>query len=343
MACRVQLHATMARASEQSKFVVVAALAANVCVAVVKIIAAVITRSSAMLAEAIHSIVDTGDSGLILLGEARSKKPASPRHPFGHGKEVYFWSLVVAMLIFAAGCVVAAYQGVLRLITPRPLEHVGWSYAVLAASAVFEASSFVISLKGLGRYRHDRMPRASLVRTIRETKDPAIFVVVLEDSAALAGIAVAAGGVALSSELGTSAPDAIASILIAAILAAISWVLGRECWSLLIGERAFPAMVAGIGEIANDDPRIASVAAIKTMHVGPDDLIVAIELRFEPACDADSRLAAVRSIRDAVRDRYCEIDELLIDADSFSSPRPKKTKPGDSSSPGFKTNTTVRP
>jgi divalent metal cation (Fe/Co/Zn/Cd) transporter len=247
-------------------------------------------------------------------------------------------SLIVAMLIFAAGCVVAAYQGVLRLISPRPLEHVGWSYVVLAVSAVFEASSFVISLDGLGRYRRDRMPRASLAHTIREAKDPAIFVVVLEDSAALAGLAIAAGGVALSRALGTTAPDAIASILIAAILAAISWVLGRECWSLLIGERALPAMVAGIGEIAHDDPRIASVAAIKTMHVGPEDLIVALELRFEAACDADGRLAAIRSIRDALRERYSEIDELLIDADSFS---PKKQRPGDSSSPGLKTNTTV--
>ncbi|HEX4450357.1 MAG TPA: cation diffusion facilitator family transporter [Kofleriaceae bacterium] len=308
----------MARAREQSKFVVVAALVANVCVAAVKVAAAVVTRSSAMLAEAIHSIVDTGDSGLILLGEARAKKPATPRHPFGHGKEVYFWSLVVAMLIFGAGCVVAAYQGVLRLISPHPLEHVGWSYAVLAASAVFEATSFVISLKGLGRYRRDRMPRASLAHTIREAKDPAIFAVVLEDSAALAGLAIAAGGVALSSALGTTAPDAIASILIAAILAAISWVLGRECWSLLIGERALPEMVAGICSIAKADPHIANVAAVKTMHVGPEDLIVAVELRFEPECNSDARLTAVRSIRDAVRARYSEIDELLIDADSFA-------------------------
>src|SRR4051812_25102391 len=195
----------MARNSKRQ--VVLVALAGNALLAAGKFAAAIVTGSAAMISEAIHSTVDTLDQLILLYGMRRSKKPPSDEHPFGHGLQLYFWSFMVAILIFGFGAGLSIYQGAARILAHRPLEHVGWSYAALGAGFVFEGGSWLFA------YRHFRRSKArrGLIDTIRDTKDPTVITVLLEDSAALAGLITAAAGITLSQTLDTSVYDGIAS------------------------------------------------------------------------------------------------------------------------------------
>ena len=261
------------------KKVVYAALAGNLAIAVTKFIAASITGSSAMLSEGVHSVVDTGNQALLLYGMRRSRRPADERFPFGHGKEVYFWSFVVALLVFALGAGVSFYQGVHHLLYPVEVERPFVNYVVLAFDAVFEAGSWSVAYR---EFRAKAGSRGS-VEAVRRGKDPTDFAVLLEDSAALAGIAVAFVGVLAGHLTGDARFDGAASMIIGLILAATAIWLARETKGLLIGESANREVVSEIKRLAGSYREIDRVNEVLTMHIGPEYILANISVDI--ACD----------------------------------------------------------
>lgn len=261
------------------KKVVYAALAGNLAIAVTKFVAASITGSSAMLSEGVHSVVDTGNQALLLYGMRRSRRPADERFPFGHGKEVYFWSFVVALLVFALGAGVSFYQGVHHLLYPVEVERPFVNYVVLAFAAVFEAGSWSVAYR---EFRAKAGSRGS-VEAVRRGKDPTDFAVLLEDSAALAGIAVAFVGVLAGHLTGDARFDGAASMIIGLILAATAIWLARETKGLLIGESANREVVSEIKRLAGSYREIDRVNEVLTMHIGPEYILANISVDI--ACD----------------------------------------------------------
>src|SRR5690349_9807225 len=263
-----------------TKKVVYAALAGNLAIAVTKFVAAALTGSSAMLSEGVHSVVDTGNQALLLYGMRRAQLPPDERFPFGHGKEIYFWGFVVALLVFAAGAGVSFYEGVRHLRHPSEITHPLVNYVVLAVAGLFEAGSWLVALR---EFRAAKGPRGYF-EAVRRGKDPTTFAVLFEDSAALAGIVVAFAGVAAGHVTGDPRFDGAASLVIAAILACTAFLLARETKGLLIGESANREVIARIRELARRYPEVPRVHEILTMHMGPEFILanIAIEL----ACDA---------------------------------------------------------
>jgi cation diffusion facilitator family transporter len=312
----------------RSRFVILAALVANLAIAVVKAIAAVVTGSSAMVAETAHSLVDTGDAVLLLVGEHLADRPATERHPFGHGKELYFWTFIVAMVVFVAGGTAAIIEGIYHLLNPERVREVIWSYVVLAAAAVFEGTSFVISVRSLLAYRREELPGYSLTATIRAAKDPTKFVIVLEDGAALLGLLFAFFGVLLAHTFDAPALDALASLLVGALLIAVAYVLGRECRSLLIGERALPSVIEGIRGIACAQPGGDEVVGLKTMHLGAEAVLLALRVRFAPRLPPAALPRVIAGLREAIPAHFPEVKRVLVDACSFASPAPQRDVAG---------------
>ena len=290
------------------KFTLYAATAANVAIAVTKFIAAAVTGSAAMFSEALHSLVDTGDGLLVLLGLRLGRRPPSVRHPYGHGLEVYFWSMVVAMCIFAMGGVVSIYQGVTRMIAPQPIGSPLWGYIVLACAFVFEGISWLISMKSFGRVRG----RRTLWAAIEQSKDPTTFVVVLEDSAALIGILVAAASLTLTKTFDDSRFDAGGSLVIGGLLVTSGIVLGRETWSLMIGESASPKLVAEIRRIAQQRHELGDVQVPRTLHLGPDQVHVDLDVTPAPETSAKDLGDAVKWIEAAVHAQHPEVSRVSI-------------------------------
>ncbi len=280
------------------------AIAANLGIAVAKFIAAALTGSSAMLSEGIHSVVDTGNQGLLLVGIRRSRAPADEDHPFGHGKELYFWSLVVAIVLFGVGGGLAIYEGIIHVLSPAPIEDPLLSYVVLALAFVLEASSFTIAVRELIKEAAGR----SLVRTVRYSKDPSLPTVLFEDSAALIGLVAAFGGIFLAERTGDARFDGVGSLVIGVVLAIVAVVLAYESRGLLIGERAEPELVERIRAIAEADPGVAGVLGVRTMHVGPRSVLVNIRATFRGPSLADVESAIAR-----VRARLGDIDGGLLD------------------------------
>jgi cation diffusion facilitator family transporter len=290
--------------------VIAAAVAANVLIAAAKFVAASFTGSSAMVAEAIHSLVDTGDGVLLWVGLVRSRRPPDAAHPFGHGRERYFWALVVAMMIFAVGGGMSIYEGILHLAHPSRLRDLGWTWGVLGVSFVFEATSWTIARREFEPRRRGR----SVWRTIREEKDPMAFGVLLEDSAALAGIVVAAAGVGTSALTGWSWPDGVASIVVGLVLVGVAIVLARETGGLLIGESAFPEVVARIAELARCEEVVAGAEDVLTMHLGPQEVLVTVALRFHPDVAGDDVLLAIERFERTVRRELPIVRWLSVEA-----------------------------
>jgi cation diffusion facilitator family transporter len=261
--------------------------------------------SSALFSEGLHSVVDTGDSLLLLLGLRLSKRPATPRHPYGHGTEIYFWSTVVAMSIFGMGGGVSIYQGILHLQHPREPEDVWLGLGVLAAAFVFEGVSWVFAVRGFGKVRG----RRGVWQAIKRSKDPTTFIILLEDTAALLGILAAAAGLALAHWLHAPVFDALASIAIGVLLVIVGVVLGRETWSLLLGESASGEIVESIRALAGAQPGVRDVRAARTMHIGPDVVHVDLDLVVEPSASA---VDVSREIEAAVRDKHPEIHRVSV-------------------------------
>jgi cation diffusion facilitator family transporter len=298
----------------ESRLVVYGAIAANLAIAVTKFVAAAVTGSSAMLSEGIHSIVDTGNGVLLLVGMKLSQRQATPEHPFGHGKELYFWSLMVAVLIFGLGGGISAYEGVLHMLHPLPLQDPTWNYVVLGAAAVFESGSFSIALRQFLRTNRG----IPFWRSLKSSKDPSTYTVLAEDAAALAGLAVAAVGVYLSHRLDLPIVDGAASVAIGIMLAGVAVLLIRESRGLLIGEGVRPETASAIRDIALRNPHVRAAAAPLSMYLGPDEVLLTLDVGFERESTADDIVAAVASIERDIKSRYPKITRIYIEARSIS-------------------------
>jgi cation diffusion facilitator family transporter len=325
-------------AASGSTRVVIAALGANAAIATAKFAAAAWTGSAAMLSEAIHSLADTANQGLLLHGIRRAARPADARHPFGYGKELYFWAFVVAILLFSLGAGVAIYEGVDKLRHPHPVTDPLVNYFVLGVAIVFEVASTVVAVRAFNRERQSH----GIIAALRSSKDPALFTVLLENLAALAGLVVALAGIAAGHLFGWSLGDAVASIVIGLILGLVAAFMSIETKGLLIGEAASPTLVGAVeaivrAEIAGGGP-VAAVGPLKTMHLGPEDVVVAAPLDFRDGIGAAAVEAAVARLEAAIRVRHPEVRHLFLEARALSAasggatasaPTPAAAKPAD--------------
>jgi cation diffusion facilitator family transporter len=294
----------------ESKVAIYGAIAANVAIAVTKFAVAGTTGSSAMLSEGIHSAVDTFNGGLLLVGLKLSQRPATPEHPFGHGKELYFWSLIVAVLIFGLGGGVSFYEGVQHIRNPEPMRDPLWNYIVLGAAAVFEGASFAIALRQFQKEAGD----TPFWEALHRSKDPTNYTVLAEDAAALIGLAVAAVGIALSHRLATPELDGVASLVIGVLLAGVAVLLIRESHGLLIGEGIRPETAQAIRSIALAQPKVRDAGRVLSMYIGPDDVLVTMDLDFVDGTAAAEAGAAIATVERQVRARYPMIKRLFIEA-----------------------------
>lgn len=300
-----------------SKFVIYAALAGNVLVAATKFVAAGLTGSAAMLSEAIHSSVDTGNQGLLLLGMRRAARPASPSHPFGHGLQLYFWTFVVAVLIFGVGAGVSIIEGIDKVRDPHPVEDVWVNYLVLGLALLFEGASWLAALREFRRSKGKR----GWLDAVRRSKDPTVFTVLFEDTAAMLGLLVALAGIWLGEALQMPVLDGVASLAIGAILAGTAAFLAWECQSLLTGEGASPEVQASIRAIAADEPAVQRVNEALTMHFGPADVLVALSLDFDDRRSAGDVEQAVSRIEQRVKARHPEVTRVFIEAQDRAAHR----------------------
>jgi cation diffusion facilitator family transporter len=259
-----------------SRRVIYAAILGDFLIGLTKVTAAAWTGSSSLLSEGVHSIVDTGNGFLLLYGLHRSAARPDLEHPLGYGREIYFWSFVVAVLLFAFGAGVSLYQGVVHVLDPEPIQHVTASYAVLGISALFDGTTWWLALRN---FRGERR-YSQVLNAIRKSKDPPSFMVLFEDSAALAGILVAFAGIYLSVTLNLPILDGVGSILIGLILGVTAWLLAKETKSLLIGERADPGIVDSIMRVAEQIDGVDHANGILTVHLAPKEILVALSLEF---------------------------------------------------------------
>ena len=308
--------------SGSGNWVVAVAIGCNLAVAASKFVAAALTGSSAMVSEGIHSVVDVGDGLLLLLGRHRSHRPADAIHPFGHGRELYFWSLVVALIIFGMGGGVSAYEGILHLRQPQPLQHVTWNYLVLGIAALFDGASWTIAIRALWRQKN---PNDGVWTAFQRSKDPSVFIVLLEDSAALIGILIAFGGIFLGEKLGSPYLDGVASILIGLLLAAVAAVLAYEIQGLIVGERADGRVVQSIRAIVGQDPAVEQVNPPLTMQLGPHDVLVNLDVRFRRRLSMPDLEAAIERLERRIRERHPDVRRIFIEARGFLGANPEAT------------------
>lgn len=291
-----------------SRTVIYAALAGNTLIAITKFVAAFFTGSSAMLSEGVHSLVDTGNGALLLLGMRRAARPADITHPFGHGRELYFWSFIVALLVFALGSGISFYEGVIHMLDPEPIRNVGVTYLVLGLSIVFEGFSWSVALKEF------RVTKGAMgyFQAVRESKDPSVFTVLFEDTAALLGLVIALVGIVASQLLDMPALDGLASIGIAVVLGLTAIFLARESKGLLMGEAANPAVQDRILAIAQADPAVRGANGVISVHLGPDQIVAALSVEFADAATAPDIEACVLRLETAVRTAIPEIVGLFV-------------------------------
>jgi cation diffusion facilitator family transporter len=299
--------------SHSSRLVILAAIAANCAIAVTKFIAATVTSSSAMLAEGVHSLVDTGNGLLLLLGIHLSSRPADEGHPFGYGMELYFWSFIVAILIFGVGGGISVYEGILHLLHPSPLEDPLWNYIVLGAAVVFEGTSWTFALKGFLASKGE----GNIWRAIRESKDPTSFAVLFEDSAALLGLLVAFLGVFFSHRLNNPYLDGAASVVIGLLLATVALLLAYESRSLLIGESADPKVLASVRALAEADPAVVKIRRPLTMHLAPRQVLLTFDVQFRKGLSATEVVEAVDRLESRIRSKHPEIQQIFLEADAI--------------------------
>ncbi|MCP3689398.1 MAG: cation transporter [Gammaproteobacteria bacterium] len=294
-----------------SKKVIFAALIGNTLISITKFAAAFYTGSSAMLSEGIHSLVDTGNQGLLLYGIKRAAKPADDDFPFGYGKEIYFWSFIVAILIFALGGGISIYEGIKHLQHPEAINNPLVNYVVLGLALVFEGAAWWFAFREFGRQKG----KWGYIEAIQRAKDPSIFVVLFEDSAAMLGLVVAFAGVALSQFTGILIFDSIASIVIGMILVGTSIWLAYETKGLLIGESANHAVVLEIKDILAQHPNIEHINEVLTMHMGPDFILANISVDFVDSESADSIEKTIATIDRDIKQKRPEIKRVFVEAE----------------------------
>ncbi|MBK81586.1 MAG: cation transporter [Gammaproteobacteria bacterium] len=301
-----------------SRRVILAALAGNALIAVTKFTAAGLTGSSAMLSEGIHSLVDTGNQILLLYGLRRAARPPDRRFPFGHGKEVYFWSFVVAILIFAVGAGISIYEGISHLLHPEPLRNAMVNYVVLGLALVFEGGAWYFAFREFNRARGGW----GYLEAVQRGKDPTLFVVLFEDSAAMAGLLVALTGVLLADLTGLMMFDGIASVVIGLILGATAVWLAWETKGLLIGEAANQRVVDGIRRLLDDSEAVVHVNEVLTMHMGPEFVLLNVSAAFRPESSAGELEAAVAALDARIKAAFPEVKRIFVEAEAWSGAAP---------------------
>lgn len=292
----------------RANIVLFGALFANLGIAIAKFVAAALTGSSSMLSEGFHSLVDSGNQLLLLYGQHRAKRPPDARHPFGYGRELYFWAFVVAILIFALGAGISIYEGWRHIREPEPLRDPTINYIVLAIAVMLEGSSWLIAVRAFARAKGE----SGWWEAVRDSKDPAGFIVLFEDSAALAGLLVAAAGIWASHAWSDPRIDGAASIVIGTILAGVAVLLAREAKGLLIGERADPLLVERIRTLVAANPGITAVNHVRTIHTAPDAIFVAISADFDDRLTMGEGEALIETVEARLRKEFREISSIYV-------------------------------
>lgn len=301
-------------AASSSKTVIFAALAGNTAIAVTKFAAALFTGSSAMMSEAIHSTVDTGNQILLLIGLKRAARPPSETHPFGHGLQLYFYTFVVAILIFGLGAVISISHGLDRIRAPEAIANPWVNYLVLGLAILFEGGSWWVALRAFNRERAGR----PLLRAVQDSKDPTIFTVLFEDTAALTGLVIALVGVVASQAFDLPILDGVASVAIGGVLAVTAAFLAFETQSLLTGEAADPATRQGIAALAEAEPGVVGLNDLRTMHFGPAEILVALSLDFQDDLSAADVENTAARLERRIRAAYPQAGRIYIEAQSLA-------------------------
>ncbi len=298
--------------ASSSKKVIIAALTGNFLIALIKFIAFFVTKSSAMLSEGVHSVVDTGNQILLLYGMHRAKKPADEQFPFGHGKEVYFWGFIVAIMIFTVGAGVSIYKGVHHLLHPTTIQNPTLNYIVLACAMLFEGAAWYFALTEFTKTKG----KWGYLEAVHRGKDPYMFVVLFEDSAAMLGILAAFVGILLSQITGNPYYDGVASIIIGLILAGTAAWLAYEIKGLLIGESARPEIVKGVKEIAKSYPKIKHINEILTLHMGPDFILLNLSVDFADSLLAGDLEDTISRLDRQIKQAYPKIKRIFVEAEA---------------------------
>lgn len=296
-----------------SKIAIYGALAANIGIAVVKFIAASITGSSAMISEGIHSTVDSGNSLLLLLGMKRSQRPPDRGHPFGHGKEIYFWSLIVAILVFSLGGGMSVYEGISHIQHPEELKNPFWNYVVLVASMCFEGASLIYAVREFNKTKG----KFGFWKELSMSKDPGLFAVIYEESAAIAGLTIALLGVFLGHYFNNPLFDALASMLIGLVLILVAITMVKESKGLLVGESANREIVDGIYDIVNKEPRVETLYFPLTMHLAPNEILLALDVEFKKDMTVEELFDAVNQLEDQIKKAFPSVKKIYIEAKNF--------------------------
>ncbi|EHQ24499.1 cation diffusion facilitator family transporter [Mucilaginibacter paludis] len=292
-----------------SKTPIYTAFAANLLIAITKMTAALITGSSAMASEGIHSLVDTSNEVLLLLGLHKSKKPADENRPFGYGKELYFWAFVVSLLFFALGGGVSIYEGIHHLIQPEPMKKPIWNYIVLGIAFIFDGFSLITAMREFNRQRG----ATPFWQAVKQSKDPSTFVVLFEDAADVIGILIAFTGILLSRMLDNPYIDGVASILIGILLTMVAVVLVRESHSLLMGESAPKEDINGIVSLITSDPAVVRVVTQQSMYLSPEEVILILTINFERDISSQQMVPIIQNIRHAVQKSHPHFKHLFIE------------------------------
>ena len=298
----------------ESLISVYAAITGNLLISATKFTAFAFTGSSALLSEGIHSVVDTGNGLLMLWGVHKSKKPPDEAHPFGHGRELYFWSLIVAVSIFAVGGGISVYEGILHILSPLAIESPVWSYATLGAAFLFESITWIFGWRAFAETRNGK----PILEAIHHSKDPTSFTVLLEDTTALLGLLVAFLATFLSSHFGFVIFDGVASVVIGLLLCGAALFLGYETKSLLIGEAVDRETIDGIRKIVAMENHVEQAKKVRTIYLGPDNVVLTLELQFAIDVDARELRTAIRQIERNVKKKYPQISEVYYEAESLS-------------------------
>lgn len=291
-----------------SRKVIYAAILGNLLIAATKFIAALFTGSSAMLSEGVHSLVDTGNGGLLLYGLRRAARPADKTHPLGHGRELYFWSFIVALMVFAVGAGVSFYEGIIHILDPEPVANPVVNYVVLGLATIFEGGSWLVALKEFRTVKG----KLGYIEAVQESKDPSVFTVLFEDTAALLGLIVAFAGISAAQFFDMPELDGVGSIGISFILGATAIFLARESKGLLIGEAASPEVEKQILELADRDPDIQRANGVLTVHMGPKQIVAGLSVEFEDHVQAPAIEACIERLEAALKTANPDIVTLFV-------------------------------
>jgi cation diffusion facilitator family transporter len=301
--------------SGSSKIAIYGAIAANSAIAVSKFVAAFFTGSSAMLSEGIHSLVDTGNGILLLFGIKLSKAPPDDKHPFGYGNEIFFWSFIVAILIFALGGGIAIYEGVRHILHPRQLENVQWNYVVLILAMIFEGSALRVALKQFNASRRNK----PFLRALQDSKDTSTVAIVVEDTAALIGLIIALASVFLGHISGWPYFDGLGSVLIGLLLVSVSFFFAAECKALLIGEGLLPEDVDKIHRILEEESRVAVYRRPLSLYFGPSEVLVNLDVHFVDNLTSDAIEETIDRIEARIKAALPAVNRIYIEADTIKT------------------------